>query len=193
VVELALHATQAADIDDAAQDCRGFHVLVHDRGDLVDDQVDALAAGRFLDLVGPLGIVGVEREVTAEVLELAAADLVGRGAHDDRGAQVLGDLHAEQADAGAGALDQYRLTLLEPPRADQRVVHGLDGDGHAGGLLVAHVVGRNLVGAAGISDGVFGEAAGGRAHDAIAGLEVLDVRADRLDLAGAFQADDGAG
>src|SRR6185312_4227693 len=103
------------------------------------------------------------------------------------------DLHAEQADAGAGALDQYRLTFLEPPRADQRVVHGLDGDGHAGGLLVAHVIGRNLVGAAGIGDGVFGEAAGGRAHDAIAGLEVLDVRADRLDLAGAFQADDGAG
>ena len=79
------------------------------------------------------------------------------------------------------------------PGADQRVVHGLDGDRHAGGLLVAHVVGRDLVGAAGIGDGVLGEAAGRRAHHPIARLEVLDVAADRLDLAGAFQADDGAG
>ena len=44
-----------------------------------------------------------------------------------------------------------------------------------------------------VGDGVFGEAAGGRAHHAIARLEVLHVAADRLDLAGAFQADDRAG
>ena len=54
-VELALHAAQPADIDDAAEDGGGLHVLVDDAGrDLVDDQVDALAAGRFLDLVRPL-------------------------------------------------------------------------------------------------------------------------------------------
>ncbi len=47
--------------------------------------------------------------------------------------------------------------FLEAARADQRVVHGLDGDRHAGGLLVAHVVGRDLVGAARVGDGVLGE------------------------------------
>jgi hypothetical protein len=46
------------------------------------------------------------------------------------------------------------------------------------------------VGAAGVGHGVFGEAAGGRTHDAIARLEILDAAADRLDLAGAFQPDD---
>src|SRR5882762_4813167 len=48
--------------------------------------------------------------------------------------------------------------------ADQRVVHGLHRHRHAGGLLVGHVVGRDLVGAAGVGDGIFGEAAGGGAH-----------------------------
>ena len=55
-VELALHAAQPADIDDAAQDGGGLHVLVGDaRRHLVDDQVDALAASRLLDLVRPFG------------------------------------------------------------------------------------------------------------------------------------------
>ena len=161
--------------------------------DLVDDQVDALAAGRLLDLVRPFGVARIEREVAAEFLQPRAAAVVGRGAHDDRGAHVLGDLHAQKPDARAGALDQHRLALLEAAGADQRVVHGLHRHRHAGGLLVGHVVGRDLVGAAGVGDGVFGEAAGGRAHHAIARLEVLDVAAHRLDLAGAFQADDGAG
>ena len=56
-VELALHAAEPADIDDAAEDGGGLHVLVGDAGrDLVDDQVDALAAGRLLDLVRPFRI-----------------------------------------------------------------------------------------------------------------------------------------
>ena len=41
----------------------------------------------------------------------------------------------------------------------------------------------------GVGDGIFGKAARRRAHDAVAGLEVLDLAADRLDLAGAFQPD----
>jgi hypothetical protein len=59
-------------------------------------------------------------------------------------------------------------------------------------LFPGHVVGRDLVGAARIGDGVLGEAAGRRAHHPVARLEVLDLAAHRLDLAGAFQADDGA-
>ena len=47
----------------------------------------------------PTRIARVEREVTAKFLQPRAAAIVGRGAHDDRGAHVLGDLHAQQADA----------------------------------------------------------------------------------------------
>src|SRR5262249_44573137 len=136
------------DIDDAAEDGGGLHVLVHHPArDLVDDQVDTLAAGRLLDLVRPFRIARVEGYVAAELLEPRPAAVVGRGAHDDRGAHVLGDLHAQQADARAGALDQHRFAFLEAAGADYGVVHGLDGDRHAGGLLVGHVVGGNLVGA----------------------------------------------
>ena len=45
------------------------------------------------------------------------------------------------------------------------------------------------MGAAGIGHGVFGKAARRRSHDPVAGLEVFDLAADRLDLAGALQAD----
>src|SRR5471030_3013027 len=184
-VEVTLHAAQASDIDDAAQDGGGFHVLVHDAGrDLVNYQVDTLAAGRFLHLLGPLGVARVDGHVAAEFFQPGAAAVVGRRTHHDRGAHVLGDLHAEQADAGGRALDQHGLALLEAAGADQRIVHGLHGDRHAGGLFPAHVVGGHLVGAAVIGHGVFGVAAGGGTHHAIARLEVLHVGADGFDFAG---------
>src|SRR5882762_9787477 len=83
-VELALHAAQPADIDNATQQGGGLHVLVGDAGrDLVDDQIDALACRRFLDLVRPFGIARIERQVAAEFFQPRAAAVIGRGAHDD--------------------------------------------------------------------------------------------------------------
>src|SRR5580704_3276570 len=53
-IELALHAAEPADIDDAAEDRRRFEIAVDEvAGNEIDDQVDALAAGMFPDLLRP--------------------------------------------------------------------------------------------------------------------------------------------
>jgi hypothetical protein len=55
-IELALHAAEAADIDDTAAHAGRLHVGVRDiAGNLVDDEIDALTAGRFPHCLNPLG------------------------------------------------------------------------------------------------------------------------------------------
>ena len=54
-IELALEAAEPADVDDATEHGRSPQVFVGDAGGhLVDDEVDALAAGRLEHLVRPI-------------------------------------------------------------------------------------------------------------------------------------------
>ena len=163
-------------------------LIHHAAGDQIDDQVDAVAAGRLLRLGRPIGVAGVEREVGAVFLEPRPARRIGRGADNERRAHDFGDLHSHQAHAGAGALHQKGLAALEPAGGDHRVMHGLQRHRKARRLLVGHVVGGDAMNAPGVSSDELGEAARRRAHDTVAGLDALHLGADRLDLAGTFQA-----
>src|SRR5215831_13273457 len=93
------------------------------------------------------------------------------------------DLHAHEPDAGTRALHQHGLAALETAGGNDRVVHGLQGERETPGLLVTHIVSRDAMGPAGIGGDVFGKAAGSGGHDAVAGLDVAHLAADRLDLA----------
>ena len=56
-VEIGVGAAEPADIDDAALDLGGLEILTRDlAGYLVDDQIDAFAAGRLQHLIDPAGI-----------------------------------------------------------------------------------------------------------------------------------------
>ena len=169
-----------------------FEILVGDRaGDLIDDQVDAFAAGRLQHLIDPAGIAGIDREIGAEFLQPAAAHRVGRGADHEPGALEFGDLHRHQADAGACALDQHGLAGLQRAVGDDRVVHGGERDGQGGGFLEVHVGGRAEQPAV-IGQRIFRERRAARAHDLVADLDALGVGAELGDFAGPFHAEHGA-
>ena len=73
-IEIGMGAAEPADIDDAALDFGGGEILVGDLArDLIDDQVDAFAAGRFQHLIDPAGIAGIHCEVGAKILKPRAA------------------------------------------------------------------------------------------------------------------------
>src|SRR5262249_34499766 len=82
----------------------------------------------------------------------------------ERSTQELGDLHAHEPDAGAGALHQHGFAALEAAGGSHGIVHGLQGDRKAGRLLVAHIVSRNAVHTFGIGDHIFGKAARRGSH-----------------------------
>jgi hypothetical protein len=68
----------AADIDDTAEHAGRLHVGVRDvPRNLVDDEIDALAAGRFLRRLDPIRRPRIEREIGAELLEPRAPRVVG--------------------------------------------------------------------------------------------------------------------
>src|SRR3984885_14487467 len=67
-------------------------------------------------------------------------------------------------------------------------MHGLQRHRKARCLFVGHVVGGDAMHPPGVGSDKLGEAAWRRAHDAVAGLDALHLGADRLDLAGTFQA-----
>ena len=59
-IELTFGAAETPDIDNAAANGGGFHVVVGNAGgDLIDDEIHALAVRRLQDLVGPAGIGGI--------------------------------------------------------------------------------------------------------------------------------------
>src|SRR6185369_8479183 len=96
-IEIAVGAAEPADIDDAALDLGGFQILVRDRaGNLIDDQVDAFAAGCLQYLIDPAGILRVDREIGAELLQPPAAHRVRGRADHEFGALEFCDLHRHQ-------------------------------------------------------------------------------------------------
>jgi hypothetical protein len=114
---------------------------------------------------------------------------MGRGAHHRRGPHQLADLQPHEADAGARARDQQRFASREAAGGDDRIVHGLQRHRQAGGLREGHVVAWNAVHPAPVGHDILRVAARRRAHHAVARLDGGHRAADRLDLAGAFQAE----
>src|SRR5215472_14522442 len=118
-VEGTLGAAEAADIDDAAFDGGGGQVLVGDaRRNLIDDEIDALAAGRVADGFRPGGIAAVDGEIGAEFLKPRAARPIGRAADDKSRAFELCNLQAHEPDARACALDEHTFAGSKPPVGD---------------------------------------------------------------------------
>ena len=146
----------------------------------------------FSTCFGPVRVLGADGEIGAELLEPRAARVVGRGADHELRAHQLGDLQADDADAGACALHHHGLAGLEPAGGDQRVVQRVQPDRQGRGLLEAHAVG-DFHGAAVVADRDLGVAAGRVAHHPVALLEVAHVGADLDHLAGEFAADRLAG
>jgi hypothetical protein len=96
-----------------AENAGRFQILIGDRrGNEIDDKIDALSASRVFDLVGPAWIGRVEREIAAEFAQSRTAISIGRSADHQRGAHELANLHAHEADAGAGPLHQHGLATL---------------------------------------------------------------------------------
>src|SRR5215216_7103085 len=125
-IELAFGTAEPADIDDAAEDFCRFEAAVNGRPrDHVDDEVDAIAAGGLLHVLGPFRVGGVDREIAAEFLEPSAAARISRCPHHYGGTQRLTDLQTHQADARAGALDKEGLAALEPAGSDDGIVQRL--------------------------------------------------------------------
>ncbi len=141
----------------------------------------------FLTSSGHCGSREFEREIAAEVLQPRAAIRIGRGADHQRRAHQLADLHAHEADAGARALYQQRLTALETARGHHRVVHGEQRERQARRLFVAHGAAGNVIDAAGVGRDVFREPARARRHHPVAGPEADHRLADGFDLAGALE------
>ena len=77
-IEIAVGAAEAADIDDTSLDLGGREILVGDLArDLIDDQIDAFAAGGFEHLIDPAGIAGIHCEVGAEFLQPSSTRRIG--------------------------------------------------------------------------------------------------------------------
>ena len=175
-VEVGVTAAQTPDIDDASQHRGRFHVLVrHGSRNHIDDNLGALAIGRFQHLLGPVGLARIDDEVGAEFLEPCASRVIGRGPDDQPRAPELGDLQAHQADAGARALDDDGFAGLQPAVGHDGVMHGAERDRIGRGLLPAHVVRRNSRGPAVIGDRIFGVATLADAHHPVARLEAFDL------------------
>ena len=99
-IELALHAAEAADIDDTAEYAGRLHVGVRDVArNLVDNEIDAFAASRFLRRLDLVRRTRIEREIGAELLKPRAPRLIGRGADDKARAHQFRDLQRHEADA----------------------------------------------------------------------------------------------
>ena len=192
-VEVAVGAAEAADIDDTAEHPGRREIPVGDgTGDLIDDQIHAPAAGNGQHLVDPAGVAGVDREVGAELLQPPAARGIGRRSDHRPGAFQPGDLQRHQADPRACALDQHRLTALQPAVGDERVVHRRQRDRQRGGDLEAHAL-RNRKQPLVIGEGVFGKRRAARSHHAIADLDAAGLRSQFDDLSRPLHAEHGAG
>ncbi len=78
-VEIRVTAAKPAHIDDAPEHLGRAQVLARDlAGDLVDDEVDALAVGCLQHLIDPAGIAGINGEIRAKVLQPVATAGIGR-------------------------------------------------------------------------------------------------------------------
>ena len=193
-VEIAPRAAETADIHDPAQDGAAFQIAIgHAGGNLIHDHVHAAPAGGFQHLIGPAGIRGVDREVGAEFGQPRPAAGVGGTADDQARAHHLGDLHAHQADAGTGALDQDALPRLQRTVGHHRIMHGGQRHRQRGGLFPTDIAAGNFTDDAVIGDGILSVPAAALGHHPHARPDMAwHFRADLHHLAGEFQADDGA-
>src|SRR5690606_33735414 len=142
-VELALEAAEAPDIDDPPADRGSPQILVGDaRRDLIDDEVDAVPAGRLEHPVRPGRIAGIEGEIRAELGKTRPPRGISRGPDDEPGTLQPGDLERHEADAGAGALDEDALSGTKAAIGDDGVMHRLERHGKRRRLLEAADGGR---------------------------------------------------
>ena len=170
-VELGLGAGEAADIDHATEQRHRLHGLRdHRSGEHINDKIDPFAVGRLQHRIGPARIARVDGKIGTEFLQPRPARVVGGGADHRFRAHELGDLQAHQPDARAGALNHHALAGTQAAGGHQRVVQGDERDRQGRGLFKAHAIG-DRVDAPPVAHGIFGIAAGARAHHPVAGLE----------------------
>ena len=213
----AVHAVLAqADDDDGAGGLGGGEAVVHGGGEAgaIDADIRAAAGGQLHDLGDDVLILGVDGG-SAQLGGLFEA-LVDDIAHDDLSRAVgPGGQQGDQADAARAhddhGLAQLHAALIAGVEADgqglhQRalgeghVVRNLEGEGGGmGDILAEHaVIGRGGPEAHVLAEVVVAAQAllalhaghAGLHADAVAGLEVLDVRAHLADHARGLMAED---
>ncbi len=164
--------------------------LVEERArHLVDDEVDAPAAGRFGERGQPAGVLRIEREISAEVLQPLSR--MARRAGHQRGAFKFGDLQAHQADARARSLDKHAFARAQRAVRDHGVVHGEQRERQRRGGLEGQAL-RHRQRLSRLGERILGVARGARAHHPVARCERLRLRARLDDLPGPVHPGHGA-
>ena len=185
--------------------------------DMLEHDVDALLLGDLADdAFEALGLV-IDDVIGPERLGFLGLGVVADGG-DHGAAERLGHLDGDRADAGAGGVHENGFAGLELGIVEQHVLGGAEGDRRAGRVAQRHAGRHRHDEPGGQVDQVAGKAVEMEAHDAgdvlaeivaaflaggavaaghraihddlVAGLEVLDARADRGDLGRGFGADD---
>ena len=82
----------------------------HRATDVFDDQVHTAPLGDFADFSRPVRVVGINRELRAELSRQRTFRFGGPGA-DDASAELPGDLNCRRADAARAADDQHPIAL----------------------------------------------------------------------------------
>jgi hypothetical protein len=129
---------------------------------------------------------GVSATVLARELRL----LLVADRSDNGGAQRLGPLAGDEADAAGGSVEKDGIALLHLEDLTDQVLRGQALQHHGRALLVADALGQYDQ-ALGRHDARFGIGALRAADigDVVAGLDVADAGADLLDHAGCFGAE----
>ena len=151
------------------------------------DHIHALAAGELLHLVLEALLAVVDQVVGAGVAR--HFQLLGSARRGDHlGAHGLADFHRRQADTAGSTEHQQGLALLQVGALLQRMHRGAVGHAEGGGGGQVHALGYRQHVVAGHRH-FLGEAApAGQGHDPVAGAQVRDLLADRLDHAGRLAA-----
>ncbi len=157
--------------------------------DAVIDHLAQLAAGDFL---GPRGeiLIAIEDGVMAAIGLGERGLVLGADRADDIGAEMIGPLAQDQADAAGCGMNEDVHALLDLEGAAQQIFRRHAFEHHGGGLLVADIR-RQFHGAVSRDVALGGVAA--ERHDiadAIADLEVADAGTDGDDLAGSLVSGD---
>ena len=175
------HAAHAD--DDATRATPRQRVELGVAAERVEHHVEVARGDRALRVVEDL--IGAERAHQLDVL--------GAGGREDLGAEVLGELDRERADAASAGVDQHALPGLHRGDLAQRLQRGEPGERQRRGLGKADagraardhaLVGAHLLGEP--AHAIFLEA---RAH-LVADLPCADLGADRGDHAGDVAAED---
>ena len=155
-------------------------------GERIEHQVDALAAGRFADLIGKIERAGIHHVLDAQRLQVLAFPRAAGGGEDLR-ADLPGNLDRGQSHAAGGRVDQHPLARLHPAQPPQGVLDRKEADRDRGRFFEAQMfrLRRDEFGERGH---VAGEAGRGQSEHRIARLELFHSRSDGDDLARALAA-----